>query len=83
MLFSLSPPIDTIKIFLNIQGLKDGCCQVRIDQWGELSRGTKFRKTILDACYTLKRTGAGAFLQNRFAKRPHCTLADMMYAMLA
>ena len=78
-----SPPIDTIKNFLDTNGLKDGLRQVRTDQGGELSRSTKFRKTILDAGYTLERTGAGASFQNGIAERPHRTLADMMRTMLA
>ena len=54
-----SPHIDTIKTFLNTHSLKDGLRQVRKDQRGELSRSTKFRKTILDAGHTLELTGVG------------------------
>ena len=41
-------PIETIKIFLNTHGLKNGLGQVRTDQGGELARSTKIRHTILD-----------------------------------
>ena len=55
-----SPPIDTIKQFLDTHGIKSGLRRIRTDQGGELAGSTTFRQCIQKAGYTLETTAAGA-----------------------
>ena len=77
------PPIQMIKTFLNIYGLKnDGVKLIRTDQGGELARSQQFRNIVSACGYQVEITGADNSSQNGKAERPHRTLANMMRASL-
>ena len=78
-----SPPIQMIKTFLNVYGLKkDGVKLIRTDQGGELARSQQFCNTVSACGYQIEITGADNSSQNGKAERPHRTLANMMRTSL-
>jgi hypothetical protein len=78
------PPIETVDLFLQQFGLKDGTHQhyVQTDQGGELANSAAFRTTIAKHGYVLETTGPDALSQNGRGEQPHRTLANMVRCML-
>ena len=76
------PPIQTVKLFLQIHGRKEGTRVVRTDQGGELAKCKAFQNMIGAQGYTVETTGPDNSKQNGIVERPHRTLADMTRAAL-
>jgi hypothetical protein len=77
------PPIQTVDLFLQQYGLKDGTQRyVRTDLGGELANSSVFRDLIAKHGYILETTGPDASSQNGRGERPHRTLANMVRCML-
>jgi hypothetical protein len=77
------PPIQTVDLFLQRFGLRDGTQRyVRTDQGGELARSADFRAIIAKHGYVVEPTGPDASSQNGRGERPHRTLANMVRCML-
>ena len=74
------PPIQTVKLFLQLHGRKEGTRVVRTDQGGELAKSKAFQNMIGSQGYTLETTGPDNSKQNGIVERPHRTLADMTRA---
>jgi hypothetical protein len=77
------PPIITVDLFLQRNGLKDGTQRyIRTDLGGELANSEAFRELIAKHGYLIETTGPDASSQNGRSKRPHRTLANMVRCML-
>jgi hypothetical protein len=77
------PPIETVDLFLQCFGLRDGTQRyVRTDQGGELARSAAFRAAIAKHGYLVEPTGPAASSQNGRGERPHRTLANILRSML-
>jgi hypothetical protein len=77
------PPIQTVDLFLQRYGLKDGTQRyIRTDLGGELANSQDFRTLIAKHGYLLETTGPDASSQNGRGERPHRTLANMVRCML-
>jgi hypothetical protein len=77
------PPIETVDLFLQRFGLRDGTQRyVRTDQGGELAKSAAFRTVIAKHGYVVESTGPDASSQNGRGERPHRTLANMVRCML-
>jgi hypothetical protein len=77
------PPIQTVDLFLQRYGLKNGTQRyIRTDLGGELANSQDFRTLIATHGYVLETTGPDASSQNGRGERPHRTLANMVRCML-
>jgi hypothetical protein len=77
------PPIETVDLFLQRFGLRDGTQRyVRTDQGGELAKSADFCNLIAKHGYVVESTGPDASSQNGRGERPHRTLANMVRCML-
>jgi hypothetical protein len=77
------PPIETVNLFLQRFGLKDGTQRyIRTDQGGELAKSADFRAIVATHGYVVEPTGPDASSQNGRGERPHRTLANMVRCML-
>jgi hypothetical protein len=77
------PPIETVGLFLQRFGLRDGTQRyVRTDQGRELAKSAAFWTVIAKHGYVLESTGPDASSQNGRGERPHRTLANMVRCML-
>jgi hypothetical protein len=77
------PPIQTVDLFLQRNGLKDGTQRyIRSDLGGELANSQDFRDLIAKHGYLLETTGPDASSQNGRGERPHRMLANMVRCML-
>jgi len=78
-----TPPIQTIKSFLDIHGNKTMPQRfLRTDEGGELWGSHLFQQTIKDTGYILEPTASDASFQNELAERQNQTLGDMMRSLL-
>jgi hypothetical protein len=77
------PPIETVNLFLQRFGLRDGTQRyIRTDQGGELAKSDAFRDIVAKHGYVVESTGPDASSQNGRGERPHRTLANMVRCML-
>ena len=65
------PPIQTVKLFLQLHGRKEGTRVVRTDQGGELAKCEAFQNMIGVQGYTLETTGADNSKQNGTVGKGH------------
>jgi hypothetical protein len=80
---SKDPPIETVDLFLQRFGLRDGTQRyVRTDLGGELAKSAAFLAIVAKNGYVVKPTGPDASSQNGRGERPHRTLANMVRCML-
>jgi hypothetical protein len=77
------PPINTVNLFLQRFGLRDGTQRyVRTDQGGELAKSAAFRDIVAKHGYVVESTAPDASSQNGRGERPHRTLGNMVRCML-
>ena len=76
------PPLKTLRLFLQQNGIKTGQRIIRTDQGGELAASHAFQDLAAEFGYAIEITGADNSSQNGVAERPHRTLANMVRATL-
>ena len=72
------PPLQTVGLFLQTHGQREGTRIVRTDQGGELARSEAFRNIVAREGYTVETTSPNSSSQNGAVERPHRTLANMV-----
>ena len=77
------PPLKTVKLFLQQNGLDRGQRVIRTDQGGELAKCKAFQDIVAEFGYSIETTGADNSSQNGLVERPHRTLANMVRASLS
>ncbi len=77
------PPLKTLRLFLQQNGLPQGQRIIRTDQGGELAASHAFQDLVAEFGYSVETTGADNSSQNGLVERPHRTLANMVRATLS